>query len=387
MNGEIVYLDYAATTPTADPVVEVMNECLGSGTPPANPSSVHLAGRHAARIVYKSRQQLAELLNTGADQILFTSGATESDNLAIRGVARARANRGKHLVTMLTEHNAVTDTFRHLEKAGFEISWLSPGPDGLLPLSRLESALRDETQLVSIMHVNNETGVVQDIEAIGNLCREHDILFHTDAAQSVGKLDIDLGRLPVDLMSLTAHKFYGPQGIGALYVADRPGTAVFPILFGGGQERRLRPGTVPVHLVCGLGAAAVLAMEERRANYQKVTEHGDRLWQRIRTVSGIHRNGDTEMTYPGILNVGVPDIDGESLQLALEPVCVASGSACNSLSAEPSPVLRALGRNDNEAKGAIRFSFGRDTTDLEIDRAAKIYCEAIAKLRRIAPVD
>jgi len=387
MNGEIVYLDYAATTPTADSVVEVMNECLGSDTPPANPSSVHLAGRHAARIVYKSRQQLAELLNTGADQLLFTSGATESDNLAIRGVARARADRGKHLVTMPTEHNAVTDTFRHLEKAGFEVSWLSPDPDGLLPLSRLESALRDETQLVSIMHVNNETGVVQDIEAIGNLCREHDILFHTDAAQSVGKLGIDLTRLPVDLMSLTAHKFYGPQGIGALYVADRPGTAVFPILFGGGQERRLRPGTVPVHLVCGLGAAAALAMVELRTNYEKVTEHGDRLWERIRTVSGIRRNGDAEMTYPGILNVSVPDIDGESLLLALEPVCVASGSACNSVSAEPSHVLRALGRNDAEAGGAIRFSFGRDTTNLEIDRAAKIYCEAIVKLRGVAPVD
>lgn len=385
MNEDVIFLDYAATTPTAGAVIEAMLECLGDGAAFANPSSPHVAGRRAAAVVERSRYQLAELLNTRADRLIFTSGATESDNLAIRGAAMARAGRGRHLVTMPTEHKAVTDTFRYLEKEGFEVTWLAPGEDGILPPSRLESALRADTQLVSIMHVNNETGVIQDVESIGTLCRERGVLFHSDAAQSVGKLDVDLERLPIDLLSLTAHKFYGPQGVGALYIADRPDTAIFPIQFGGGQERRLRPGTLPVHLVRGLGAAAQLAMAERAANYEHVAGLRARLWEQISAVEGILRNGDPDQAYPGILNVSVGDVDGESLMLALEPVCVASGSACNSLSAEPSHVLRALGRSDAEAEGAVRFSFGRASTEAEVDRAAALYRQAVSRLRAIAP--
>jgi cysteine desulfurase len=248
-----------------------------------------------------------------------------------------------------------------------------PDAAGILPVDKLEAALRDDTQLVSVMHVNNETGVVQDIQGIGEMCRARDVLFHTDAAQSVGKLDIDLDTPPVDLLSLTGHKFYGPQGIGALYIADRPGTAVFPILFGGGQERRIRPGTLPVHLVSGIGAAAALATKERERNLGHVAQMRDRIKDCLNCVAGIRVNGDQAKTYPGILNVSVGDVDGESLMLALEPLCVASGSACNSTNTEPSHVLRALGCSDTEAEGAVRFSFGRHTTAAEVDRAAELY--------------
>jgi cysteine desulfurase len=385
MSEDIIYLDYAATTPTAAVVIDAMTECLGIDGAFANPSSLHIAGRRSADVVERSRRRLADFLNTDARNLVFTSGATESDNLAIRGAAMARAGRGKHLVTMTTEHKAVVDTFRHLEKQDFEVTWLLPGKNGILSPAQVESALRDDTQLVSIMHVNNETGVIQDIDAIGRICRDRGILFHTDAAQSVGKLEVDLERSPVDLLSLTAHKFYGPQGIGALYIADRPGTAIFPLQYGGGQERGLRPGTLPVHLVRGLGAAAELAMSEREANFKRVAGLQARLWEQLESVEGILRNGDPASAYPGILNVSVGDIDGESLMLALEPLCVASGSACNSQNAEPSHVLRALGRNDGEAEGAVRFSFGRGTTDAEVDRAAEIYRAAIARLRDIAP--
>lgn len=385
MSDQLIYLDYAATTPAAPEVIAAMQSCLGADAVFANPSSVHLAGRRSAAVVDRARDQLAALLQTRPDRLIFTSGATESDNLAIRGAAMARAGQGRHLVTMKTEHKAVTDSFRHLEKEGFEVTWLLPGPDGLLALESLEAALRDDTQLVSIMHVNNETGVIQDIHSIGSLCRERGILFHTDAAQSVGKLGLDLDDLPVDLLSLTAHKFYGPQGVGALYMADHPGTAIFPILFGGGQERRIRPGTLPVHLICGIGAAAGLAMAERSKNHERVTALRERLMSALQDVAGILVNGDPDAAYPGILNVSVADVDGESLMLALEPLCVASGSACNSANVEPSHVLKALGRSDSEAEAAVRFSFGRTTTEEEVDQAAALYRGAIDKLRGFAP--
>ena len=385
MKEDLTYLDYAATTPMAGPVKAAMRDCVESGLAVGNPSSMHRAGRCASAIVESSRERLAELLGTAPGRLVFTSGATESDNLAIRGAARVRAGRGRHLITMTTEHKAVADTFRHLQKSGYDVTWLAPEEDGLLPPEVIESAIRDDTQLVSIMHVNNETGVMQDIEAIGRICRSRDILFHTDAAQSVGKLAVNLDESPVDLLSLTAHKFYGPQGIGALYIADRPGTAIFPIQFGGGQERGLRPGTLPVALICGMGAAAELAMSEQAGNLEHVGKLRNRLWRAIESVDGILANGSMDHAYPGILNVSVPDVDGESLMLALEPVCAASGSACNSRSAEPSHVLRALGRSDAEAEGAVRFSYGRDTTGADIDRAADCYRRAIDKLRSIAP--
>lgn len=385
MNREFVYLDYAATTPLDPRVAEAMHRCLEPMGAFANPASVHLAGRESSELVENARHQLARLIGADPQSLIWTSGATESDNLAIIGAASYRAHRGKHLITMATEHKAVTDTFRHLEKNGFEVSWLEPDGDGRLDVARLESQMRDDTQLVSVMHVNNETGVVQDILRIGEICRARDVLYHTDAAQSVGKLPLDMEKSPIDLLSLTAHKFYGPQGIGALYIADRPGCRILPIMHGGGQERRLRPGTLPVHQIVGLGLAAEIAGDEMTRDLQHARQMRDRLWQGICDLDGILLNALVEHTYPGILNVSAEGIEGESLLLGLAPVCVASGSACNSLSGEASYVLRALGRDDRLAQSAIRFSFGRNTKSAEIDMAIERYRWAVNHLRSIAP--
>jgi cysteine desulfurase len=330
-------------------------------------------------------QQWSSPMRASPDCLTWTSGATESNNLAIQGAANARAHRGRHLVAMRTEHKAVVDTFKALEKNGFEVSWLSPNAEGILDIDTLVAALRDDTQLVSVMHVNNETGVIQDINRIGTLCREREILFHTDAAQSVGKLDIDLENLPVDLLSLTAHKFYGPQGIGALFIADRPGVGITPITYGGGQERRLRPGTLPVHLIAGIGMAAGLVAAEMHRNEQHYRLMRDRLWAGIADIGGVIRNGSVEDSFAGILNVSAEGVEGESLMLGMEPVCVASGSACNSTSGESSYVLRALGRDDRLAQSAVRFSFGADTTAGEIDIAIQRYRQTVAQLRKMAP--
>jgi cysteine desulfurase len=386
MSGKAVYLDYAATTPTDPRVIDAMLACSGVSGTFANPASAHVAGRAAARVVATARERLAQLLNCDPGRLIFTSGATESDNLAIRGAAAARSGRGRHLITMPTEHKAVTDTFKSLEREGYEVSWLRPAADGLLDLQSLHDAMRDETQLVSVMHVNNETGVIQDIRSIGALCRDRDVLFHTDAAQSAGKLPIDLAELPVDLLSLTAHKFYGPQGVGALYIADRPACAVFPLMFGGGQEKRLRPGTLPVHLAAGMGAAAAIAAKQRRSDMEKAQALRDRLWRGLADMPGIAINGSVEAGYPGILNVSADGVEGESLLLGMEPVCVASGSACNAVSGEPSHVLRALGRSDLEAQSAIRFSVGRFTTANDVDTAVECYRRAVERLRDMAPV-
>jgi cysteine desulfurase len=386
VSGTAVYLDFAATTPIDPRVADAMQSCLSPGGTFANPASIHIAGRESAALVEKARQRLADLLGADPRCLIWTSGATESDNLAIIGAASYRAHRGKHLITMPTEHKAVTDTFAHLQKSGYDVTWLKPDADGLLSIDELESSIRDDTQLVSIMHVNNETGVIQDIRSIGELCHARDILFHTDAAQSVGKLPLDLGELPIDLLSLTAHKFYGPQGIGALFIADRPGCQVLPILHGGGQERRLRPGSLPVHQIVGTGTAAEIARQDMANDLAHVTSLRDRLWQGIKTLPGILRNGSAEHSYPGILNISVPGVEGESLMLGLEPVCAASGSACNSTSGESSFVLRALGRDDALAQSAIRFSFGRTTTNDEIDIAIERYHWSVNHLLSIAPL-
>ena len=386
MSGTAVYLDFAATTPIDPRVADAMQSCLSPGGTFANPASVHIAGRESAALVEKARQRLADLLGADPRCLIWTSGATESDNLAIMGAASFRAHRGKHLITMLTEHKAVTDTFAHLEKSGYDITWLKPDADGLLSIDDLESSIRDDTQLVSIMHTNNETGVIQDIRRIGELCRARDILFHTDAAQSVGKLPLDLGELPIDLLSLTGHKFYGPQGVGALYIADRPGCRVLPILHGGGQERCLRPGSLPVHQIVGAGTAAEIARQDMANDLAHVTTLRDRLWQGIKGLPGILRNSSADHSYPGILNISVPGVEGESLMLGLEPVCAASGSACNSTSGESSFVLRALGRDDALAQSAIRFSFGRTTTNDEIDVAIERYRWSVDHLLSIAPL-
>ena len=384
-NAEPVYLDYAATTPVDPQVAEAMSGYLTVDGTFANPSSIHVAGRQSAEAVETAREQLAGLLNVSPHELIWTSGATESVNLGIIGAARFRSDRGKHLITMPTEHKAVTDTFQALEREGFAVTYLMPDRDGLLALDELEAAIRDDTQLVSVMHVNNETGVIQDIRRIGECCRQRDILLHVDAAQSVGKLPTDLAVLPVDLLSLTAHKFYGPKGIGALYMADRPGCHVLPLFHGGGQERGLRPGTLPVHQIVGLGAAASLAQSRQVEDLVHLRGLEARLWSGIGNIPGILRNGSETESFPGILSVSIEGIEGECLMLALEPLCVASGSACNSRNSESSAVLRALGRDDALAQSAIRFSFGRDTTNDEIDLAIGCYADAINHLRAISP--
>jgi cysteine desulfurase len=381
----IVYLDYAATTPVDPRVVDVMTPLFRQDGDFGNPSSGHVAGRRAMEHVERATAQLAELLGCRESELVWTSGATESDNLAIAGAARYRADRGRHLITMPTEHKAVSDTFGMLEKQGFEVSWLYPDQSGVLDPAELEAAIRADTQLVSIMHVNNETGVIQDIEALGSICRERDVLFHVDAAQSVGKLPLNLASMPVDLLSTTAHKVYGPKGVGALFVADRPGCLVEPLIFGGGQQNGRRPGTLAVPLIAGFGAAANIARREMQEDHAHLRSLNDRLWQGIRSLDGVARNGAAEFTFPGILSVSIEDVEGESLLLALEPLCVATGSACNSKSQEPSPVLRALGRSDMLAQSAIRFSFGRPTATAEVDFAAARYRDAVGRLRDIAP--
>ena len=382
---ELLYLDYAASTPVDTWVAEAMSALMTADGNYANPSSTHSAGRRSVAHIAHATGQLAGLLNTEADRLIWTSGATESDNLAILGAAHYRQERGRHLITMRTEHKAVTDPFSALQKQGFDVTWLDPEASGLLDVDKLKAAIRDDTQLVSIMHINNETGVTQDIGALGALCQEHDVLFHVDAAQSVGKLPIDLSALPVDLMSMTAHKVYGPKGIGALYIADRPGVHVEPLFYGGGQQRRLRPGTLPAQQIVGFGAAAAIAQSRMSDDLRHLTRLRDRFWSGVSDISGVMTNGAIECAFPGILNISVEGIEGESLLLALEPLCVATGSACNSKSQEPSYVLRALGRSDDLAQSAIRFSFGRPTTNADVDVAIERYRSAVERLRGIAP--
>ena len=381
-NETPIYLDYAASTPVDNRVWERMREV--SERTCANPSSTHAAGRLTHDIIATAARQLGGLLHADPGTLVWTSGATESDNLAIAGGARYRAHRGRHIVSMKTEHKAVTDVFDQLAKEGFEVTWVEPDERGILDPVVFEQALRPDTQLASIMFVNNETGVIQDIASLGAICRDRDILFHVDAAQAAGKLPVDLAALPVDLMSVTAHKFYGPKGIGALYIADRPGCHVDPILFGGGQQRRIRPGTLPTELIAGFGMTAEIAAQRMDTDLEHLRDMRALLWDGIRDIDGILLNGDPD-GFPGILNVSAEGVEGESLLLALEPLLVATGSACNSKSQEPSYVLRALGRSDLQAQSAIRFSVGRPTTRNEVEFAARHYRAAVSRLRALAP--
>jgi len=381
----VVYLDHAATTPIDPEVLAAMRACLDDSAGYGNPSAIHVAGRRARLAIERARATVARLLGCAPRCLVFTSGATEADNLAIIGAARFRAHRGRHVVTVSTEHKAVLEACAALEKEGWRVTRIAPEADGIVSADALAAALSDDTQLVSVMHVNNETGVIQDIPALGRVCRDRDVLFHVDAAQSVGKLPIDLGAWPVDLLSLTAHKFHGPQGVGALYVADRPGCGVLPLLYGGSQERRLRPGTPPTALIVGLGAAARVASERMADDHAHAGALCARLLDGLAGLEGIRRNGSAISHFPGIVNLTAEGVEGESLMLALEPVCVSSGSACNSLSGEPSFVLRALGLDDRDAQAAIRFSFGRDTLPDDIDVAVERYLSAVRRLRAIAP--
>lgn len=381
MTEKPVYLDYAASTPVDKRVWARMLEV--SEQTCANPSSTHAAGLQAQAVIAEAAGQLAKLLHTEPGHLVWTSGATESDNLAIIGGARYRAAKGQHIVTMKTEHKAVTDVVEMLARDGFDVTWVEPDTNGLLDPQVFAAALRDDTQLASIMFINNETGVIQDIAALGSICRERDVLFHVDAAQAVGKIHIDLQSLPIDLMSMTAHKCYGPKGVGALYVADRPGCHVEPMLFGGGQQRRIRPGTLPMELIAGFGTAARIAAGRIDDDLAHLSAMRKILRDGTRDLEGILLNGDPG-GFPGILNISADGVEGESLLLALEPLLVATGSACNSKTEEPSYVLRALGRSDQQAQSAVRFSFGRSTTAADVDLAVTLYCEAVTRLRELA---
>tara|TARA_B110000003_G_scaffold265433_1_gene291276 strand:- start:2929 stop:4095 length:1167 start_codon:yes stop_codon:yes gene_type:complete len=385
MTNNPIYLDAAASTPINSRVSEIMIECLNSDEFIGNPSSANSLGQKAMQAVDVARQQLADLVGTDASNLIWTSGATESNNLAIIGAARFRSDNGRHLITMKTEHKAVSAPFDYLEKEGFKVTRLLPDETGLLNINDLRAAITSETQLVSIMHLNNETGVVQNIIEIGELCREFDVLFHTDAAQSVGKLPLNLDQLPVDFLSVSAHKMYGPQGIGALFVRKAAGCGIIPLFYGGEQEKWMRPGTLPVHQIVGFGLAAEIAISSMKNDIKLMHKLYQRMWSGIQNNIGIIINGSTESYYPGILNVSLPGIDGDSLMLMLEPICVARGSACNSKFHEASHVLKSLGLSDHLAQSAIRFSFNRNTQINEIDFAIEKYNKAVDFLRKITP--
>jgi cysteine desulfurase len=381
-----IYLDYAATTPIDPRVAEVMIECLRPQGAHGNPSSAgHEYGRRARALVERARAQVAAAIGGRPECIIWTSGATESDNLAVLGVARFHAERGRHLVTSRTEHKAVIDAFKQLEREGFEVTWLKPEATGIVSPEQVSAALRPDTQLVSLMHVNNEIGVIQDIAAVGRLCRERGIAFHVDAAQSAGKLPLDVESMNVDLLSVTAHKMYGPKGIGALYVRRTPPLGLKPLMHGGGQELGLRSGTLATHQIVGMGAAFELAQREREADAERIRALRDRLWAGIEALGDVELNGHPQQRVAGVLNVSFHGVEGESLQFALRELAVSAGSACSSASEEASYVLRALGRSDQLAQSSLRFSLGRYTTDAEIDRAIAAVTREVTRLRALSP--
>ncbi len=382
-----IYLDYSATTPVDERVAKKMMECLTNQGNFGNPASrSHPFGWQAEKAVENARKQVADLIGADPREIVWTSGATESDNLAIKGAAEFNQKKGKHIVTVKTEHKAVLDTCRQLERDGFEVTYLDPQDNGLLNLDEFKKALRDDTTLVSVMHVNNEIGVIQDIEAIGKITRERKILLHVDAAQSPGKVPIDVEAMNVDLMSLCAHKVYGPKGVGALYVRRKPRVRIEAQIHGGGHERGMRSGTLATHQLVGMGESFRLAGEEMGAENERMRMLRDRLWDGVKDMEEIYLNGDLEQRIPGNLNISFNFVEGESLIMSLKDVAVSSGSACTSASLEPSYVLRALGRNDELAHSSIRFTMGRFTTEEEVDFTIKAVRSAVEKLRALSPL-
>jgi cysteine desulfurase len=380
-----IYLDFAATTPVDPLVAAAMSECLSEGGDFANPaSSTHLLGRRAQARIERARDEVAALIGAEASEIIFTSGATESNNLAILGVARANADRGRHIVTSRIEHRAVLDPCRHLEKEGFTVTYLAPDRAGRIAPEALQAATRADTVLVSLMQVNNEIGVVEDIAAFGAICAERGILLHTDAAQSVGKLPVDVRALPIDFLSFTAHKLYGPKGVGALYVRSGSRARLSPVTFGGGQERGLRPGTLPTHQMVGFGLACTLA-RTRKGESERLARLRDRLWRGLSQLGGVHLNGEEAPRIPDILSVSFEGVEGESLVTGLTELALATGSACSSATGEPSYVLRALGRSSSLAQSTLRFSLGRGTTDADIDRALQAVTRVARRLRGVSP--
>jgi cysteine desulfurase len=380
-------MDYSATTPVDERVAEKMCGCLTRQGLFGNPASrSHEFGWKAEAAVEQARADVAQLINANPKEIIWTSGATESDNLAIKGAAHFYKKNGKHIITLKTEHKAVLDTCRQLEREGYEVTYLDPEPNGLLDLKKFEAAIRDDTTVVSIMHVNNEIGVIQDIAAIGEICRDRKIVFHVDAAQSAGKVEIDTGKLKVDLMSFSAHKVYGPKGVGALYVRRKPRVRLEAQMHGGGHERGLRSGTLPTHQIVGMGEAFRIAREEMAEDDARIRGLRDRLWKSLNDMEEVYLNGDMDQRISGNLNVSFNYVEGESLIMALKDMAVSSGSACTSSSLEPSYVLRALGRNDELAHSSIRFTIGRFTTVEEIDYVAALLREKVIKLRELSPL-
>lgn len=380
-----IYLDYSATTPVDPRVAEQMIPWLTEQF--GNPASrSHPYGWAAEKAVEEAREQVAALVNCDPKEIVWTSGATESNNLAIKGAAHFYKDKGRHLISMKTEHKAVLDTLRELEREGFEVTYLDPEPNGLLNLAKLEASLRPDTILVSVMSVNNEIGVIQPLEAIGELCRSRNVLLHVDSAQATGKIAIDLSRLKVDLMSFSAHKTYGPKGIGALYVRRKPRVRLEAQMHGGGHERGMRSGTLATHQIVGMGEAFRLARVEMPSELERIRMLRDRLWQGLSDIEEVYLNGDMDARVPHNLNVSFNYVEGESLIMALKDLAVSSGSACTSASLEPSYVLRALGRNDELAHSSIRFTLGRFTTVEEVDYAIRLIHDKIDKLRDLSPL-
>ena len=382
-----IYLDYSATTPIDERVATKMAEYLTIEGQFGNPASrSHEFGWKAEQAVDMARQQVADLIHADPREIVWTSGATESDNLAIKGAAHFYRKKGNHIITVKTEHKAVLDTCRQLEREGFEVTYLDPEDNGLIDLDKLKAATTDNTTLISVMHVNNEIGVIQDIAAIGEFARDRKIIFHVDAAQSAGKVEIDMEALKVDLMSFSAHKIYGPKGIGALYVRRKPRVRLEAQMHGGGHERGLRSGTLATHQIVGMGEAFRIAGEEMASDNDRIRMLRDRLYNGLKNDEEVYINGDYEHRTSGNLNISFNFVEGESLIMALRDLAVSSGSACTSASLEPSYVLRALGRNDELAHSSIRFTIGRFTTAEEIDYTINLVRNAVEKLRALSPL-
>jgi cysteine desulfurase len=380
-----IYLDYSATTPidprVAEKMIPYLTEHFGN---PASRS--HVFGWTAEKAVETAREEVAKLVNADPREIIWTSGATESNNLAIKGAANFYSGKGKHIITVMTEHKAVIDPVRELERLGFEATFLQPEPNGLVDVEKFRAAIRPDTVLASVMLVNNEIGVIQDIESIGNICRENGVIFHVDAAQATGKVAIDLEKLPVDLMSFSAHKTYGPKGIGALYVRRKPRVRLEAQMHGGGHERGLRSGTLATHQIVGMGEAFRIAREEMDFEIARIRRLRDKLLTGLQEIEEVYVNGDLKQRVPHNLNISFNYVEGESLIMAVKDIAVSSGSACTSASLEPSYVLRALGRSDELAHSSIRFSIGRFTTEEEIDYTVSLMKSKIGKLRELSPL-
>lgn len=379
-----IYLDYAATTPVDERVAETMLNYLTRFGDFGNAASTqHVYGQRALQAVQKARAQVAALINADPENIIWTSGATEANNLAIKGLAQFHARRGKHIITSKIEHKSVLEACHALENQGFEITYVAPEKNGVIDPKAIFAAQRPDTILVSIMHVNNEIGTIQPIHEIGEWCRAQGIYFHVDAAQSLGKVSIDLKTLPVDLMSFAAHKIYGPKGIGALYVARKPRVRLAPLFHGGGHEQGMRPGTLPTHQIVGMGTACELAMQEE----DHIRQLRDKLWEGLQQIAGITLNGDYSARVPHNLNFHVRGVEGSALLLALQDLAISTGSACNSKTTEPSYVLRAIGLSSQEAHNSLRVSLGRYTTKTEIEKTIQHFREKIAWLRQLSPLE